>query len=88
MFNPQTILAKTPLDYTSEFALKWTASKISDEFLAPNFKKPKSESEIIKMPAIPPQETLMQKVSNVITFSGAIVLTLGIIVFRKKGKSG
>src|SRR3989344_295011 len=88
LFNPQTILAKTPLDYTSEFALKWTASKISDEFLAPDFKKPESESEIAKMPAIPPQETLMQKVSNVITFSGAIVLTLGIIVFRKKGKSG
>jgi hypothetical protein len=81
-------LPKTPLDYTSEYALKWTASKTSDEFLPPNFKKPKSEREIAKRPAILPQETFTQKISNTITLSGAIVLTLGIIVFRKKGLSG
>jgi len=84
LFQPQTIVPKTVLDYTSEHALKWTASKISDEFLPPNFKKPKSEREIAKKTAIAPYETALQKFSNAITLSGIVILGLGIIIFKRK----
>ena len=84
LFHPQTIIPKTASSYTNEYALKWTASRISDEFLRPDFKKPKSEEEISKKLAIPPQETLVQKLSNTISFGGIVILGLGIIVFRKK----
>jgi len=84
LFQPQTIVAKTVLDYTSEYALKWTASKISDEFLPPDFKKPKLEREIAKRPAIAPYETAVQKISNTITLSGIVILGLGIIIFKRK----
>jgi hypothetical protein len=84
LFNPQTVLSNTSFDYTNEYALKWTASKISDEFLPPNFKKPKSEREIAKRPAILPQETPVQKIANAITLSGIAILTLGIIIKDRK----
>lgn len=47
-FIPQTQLQKTVLDYTSEYALKWTASKISDEYLPANVKLPASWSDVPK----------------------------------------
>lgn len=46
LFQPQTILGKTNSDYTSEEAIKWTASKISDEYMPKNFKKPANVGEI------------------------------------------
>lgn len=48
LFQPQTILHKTYLDYTNEYALKWTASKISDEYLPVNVKLPISYVDIPK----------------------------------------
>ena len=85
LFNPQTILPKTPQNYTSERSLKWVASKISDEFLSPNFKKPKSEFEVSKKP-LPFKETIVQKVSNVVSLVGIAVLIIGIILLKGKAK--
>ena len=82
LFTPQTILSKTSDDYTNERALKWTTSKISDEFLPPNFKKPKSEYEIAKKP-VPFKETAIEKISNAASIVGIIVLIIGIIVAGK-----
>lgn len=80
LFQPQTIIPKTVLDYTNEYALKWTASKISDEFLPPNFKKPKSEYEVAKKP-LPFKETAIEKASNLVSLIGALALIIGIILF-------
>ncbi len=46
-FQPQTILSKTTQDYTNEIALKWVASKTSDEYMPKDFAKPKSQKEIM-----------------------------------------
>lgn len=46
-FIPQTIFKKSAEDYTSAYALKWTASRVSDEYMPQNFKKPTSSSEIV-----------------------------------------
>ena len=83
-FQPQTIALKTAGDYTNEYALKWTASKISDEYMPRDFKKPKSEYEIAKEPAILPQETAVQKISNIISMIGVLALIIGIIKFRRR----
>lgn len=48
LFVPQTVNGKTAADYTSEFNLKWTISKISDEYLPGNFSKPETKDEIVK----------------------------------------
>ena len=85
LFNPQTILSKTAEDYTNERALKWVASKTSDEFLPPDFNKPKSEREIAKSPAIQPKETALEKVSNIISLISVLSLIAGIILTRKRG---
>src|SRR3989344_4331732 len=85
LFQPQTILSKTSADYTNEIALKWTASKISDEFLPIGFKKPQSEREIAKRPATIPDQTLVQKISNITTLTGILIAAIGIIItIRKK----
>lgn len=48
LFVPQTYLEKNSEDYTNQYSLSWTTSKISDEYMPPNFSKPKSPNEIIK----------------------------------------
>jgi len=85
LFVPQTILHKTAADYTSEYALKWTASKISDEYLPPNFKKPKSEHEIAEKP-LPFKETAIEKTSNLVSLIGILALIIGIIARYGKNK--
>lgn len=77
-FVPQAIFSSTANDFTNEKALKWTASKISDEYLHSNFKKPKSEKEIAKTP-IPFQETTLEKASNIVSLVGILALFIGII---------
>ncbi|MDP3954755.1 MAG: hypothetical protein Q8Q15_00130, partial [bacterium] len=47
LFVPQAILSKTSNDYANELMLKWTTSKISDEYMPKGFVKPKSASEIV-----------------------------------------
>lgn len=85
LFVPQTILSKTVGDYTNEMALKWTVSKISDEYLPPNFKKPKSEKDIAKTP-IPFKETTLEKTSNTVSLIGVLALIIGIIFKHGKTK--
>ncbi|QQG41079.1 MAG: hypothetical protein HYV37_02015 [Candidatus Levyibacteriota bacterium] len=48
LFQPQTILLKTAQDYTNDRALKWIASKTSDEYLPTNVKLPISDYDIPK----------------------------------------
>lgn len=46
LFVPQTILYKNVYDFTSDYELKWTASKTSDEYLPKNVKLPRSYEAI------------------------------------------
>lgn len=85
LFSPQTILSRTSEDYTNDRAIKWVASKTSDEFLPLNFKKPRSEYEIARNP-LPFKETAVQKASNLVSFIGALALILGIILKYGKNK--
>ncbi|MDO8659113.1 MAG: hypothetical protein Q7K54_00760 [Candidatus Parcubacteria bacterium] len=85
LFTPQTILSRTAADYTSESTLKWTVSKISDEYLPSDFKKPKSEYEVFKKPLLF-RETAIEKVSNLISFIGMSALIIGIILRYGKKK--
>lgn len=85
LFIPQIIISKTVADYTSEYALKWVASKTSDEYLSPNFVKPKTANEIFKRrTSIKVKETNIEKISNVISLIGLLALVIGIIQYRKK----
>ncbi|MEK7450617.1 MAG: hypothetical protein AAB662_01615, partial [Patescibacteria group bacterium] len=83
LFNPQTIFSIRAAEYTNDFAIKWTASKISDEYLPANFKKPKSEKEIAKNP-IPFKETTLEKLSNIGSLIGILALFIGIISFTHR----
>jgi len=85
LFNPQTILHKTAVDYTNEHTLKWDTSRISDEYLSPNFKKPKSEKEVAKgQTNIRVEETNIEKISNMVSLIGLLAMALGIILFKSK----
>jgi len=46
IFTPQTVLNKTANDYTNDYHLRFTTSKISDEYMPVNFYKPKNFDEI------------------------------------------
>lgn len=48
LFKPQTILPRTARDYTSEANVKWTTSKISDEYMPKDFQKPKSLDDALQ----------------------------------------
>jgi len=88
-FTPQTILPKTTGDYTNEFTLKWTTSKISDEYLPLNFKKPQIPQEVYREQVnIGIKETPIERASNAVSFVGLLALILGIILFKRKQKYG
>lgn len=109
LFEPQTILGKYVLDYTSEFALKWTTSVISDEYLPKNVIPPQSydavpkiniqaenmsitvenhkklfEISSNKLPQLQFEETNIERMANIISIIGIVVLLAGIIVGRKR----
>ncbi|MDP2585785.1 MAG: hypothetical protein Q8P29_02815 [Candidatus Levybacteria bacterium] len=89
LFIPQTILSRTAVDYTNENTLKWAVSKISDEYLPSNFKKPKSQKDVYQGQVnIRVQETNIQRISNVISLIGFLALALGIILFKRRVKYG
>lgn len=48
LFAPQEYLARSSQNYTNSFSLNFTTSKISDEYMPKNFKKPEDPSQIIK----------------------------------------
>jgi predicted PurR-regulated permease PerM len=84
-FVPQTFFPAVSKDFTNETALKWIASKTSDEYLPPNFKKPNNPKDVYRGQVnIQVQETLVQKVSNIVSFVGLLALFLGIILFRDR----
>ena len=88
-FTPQTILPKSVTDYTNEFTLKWTTSKISDEYLPLNFKKPQIPQEVYRGQInIRVRETPIEKVSNAVSFVGLLAFILVIILFKRKQKYG
>jgi hypothetical protein len=86
LFYPQAITYRGSEEYTTERELKWVVSKISDEFLPPDFKKPKSEYEIAKAP-LDFQGTTVQKVSNAVSLIGILALFAGIIYNYGKKRS-
>ena len=47
LFNPQANLPKSSADYTNNYYLNWTASKISDEYLPKDFVRPISQKDIL-----------------------------------------
>lgn len=48
LFQPQTIMAKIAEDYTNEQTVKWTTSKISDEYMPREFTRPSSQDGVVK----------------------------------------
>jgi LPXTG-motif cell wall-anchored protein len=87
LFIPQTILPVTSKDFVSEYALKWTASKISDEFLPPDFKKPKDANGVYKGQSnIMVPQTSLENTSNAVSLFSLLALIIGIILIRRKKK--
>lgn len=84
-FAPQAIFRASASDFTNEIALKWTASRTSDEFLPPDFRIPKSEKDVSSNP-IPFKETAVEKASNAVSIIGALALIIGIIFRYGKNK--
>ncbi len=58
LFIPQIIINKNNNDYTNNVALKWIASKISDEYMPKNFNKPKSENQIVNNKILPAESSV------------------------------
>lgn len=84
-FQPQKILNKTANDYTNKYSLRWVTSKISDEYLPKNTKKPKNAEEaLISKRTFSFQENSIEKASDVISIAGILIVVLGIIFTRKK----
>ncbi len=84
-FQPQKILNVKVSDYTSEYSLKWTTSKISDEYLPKGVKKPNSASEALKnKQAFSFKETPIERNANLLSLAGIVVAVLGIIYTRKR----
>jgi uncharacterized membrane protein len=85
LFNPQKILLRDSSYYTSESALKWRISKISDEYLSKEFNKPKTEEEALKNNVIFSfEETGIEKTANIISLASLFMLIIGIIPWIKK----
>jgi hypothetical protein len=52
LFSPQTLTTATPASLTDEKVLRYTTSKVSDEYLPPYFQIPKNESDFVLTKAI------------------------------------
>ncbi len=79
LFAPKTIDNKTASDYISSYQLKWVTSKISDEYLPKNFKKPKDASAVFAGSPSAPSQTSIEIISNWASIAGIFILILGII---------
>lgn len=93
LFQPQKYLNRDSSYYTNQKYLTWTASKISDEYLAAGFIRPKNINEIsrVKLPendlfqlepvsrVYSTEQTLIQKLSNSLSMIGVVVIILVII---------
>jgi len=84
-FIPQKFLQVNPNYYTNEYSLKWTTSKISDEYLPKDTKKPKNAKEaLLNKQIFIFKETPIEKSANLISISGIGTLFIGIILSRKR----
>lgn len=76
IFQPQNIFQTQSSDFTNEKALKWNASKTSDEYMPKNFNKPATGEEIIK-------ETIKNspsiRVSNIVENSYSLQGTIEVL---------
>lgn len=83
LFQPQTILPKTANDYTSNTAVKWTISKISDEYLPKNFPKPINANDVVhaKLSVRNDFGTIQQKVIKTQQVSAVIKNTQSMQVY-------
>lgn len=63
-FNPQTILNKTSDGYTNSYSLKWETSKISDEYMPKNFKKPAGYFEVASFSILNSKDLRMKNFSQ------------------------
>ncbi len=84
LFNPQVIIMKTANDYIDDYTLKWSASKISDEYLPKNFKKPNSYKDVNHKIPDGFVSTSIDQIANVVSLSGIAISIAGIIYYRKK----
>lgn len=86
-FTPQKIILREESYYTSEYALKWRISKISDEYLPKDFIKPKTAEEAIDNKTMFSfNETVIEKTANIISLASLFMLILGIIPWVNKKK--
>jgi len=84
-FVPQKFLQVNSNYYTNEYSLKWTASKISDEYLPKDTKKPKNAKEaLLNKQIFIFKETPIEKVADLISICGIGILFIGIILSGKK----
>ncbi len=84
-FVSQKILQVDSSFYTNELALKWTTSKISDEYLPKNIKKPKNSKEaLLNKQTFSFKQTPIENIANIISLTGIIIVIIGIISTRKK----
>lgn len=83
-FQPQKIVNKSVTDYTSDYALKWKISKISDEYLPKNIAKPKNAQEALTNKVLFSFSTTpIENTSNFISLAGIVALFIGIISTSK-----
>ncbi|MCL4418715.1 YfhO family protein [Patescibacteria group bacterium] len=84
-FAPQKILQVNSNYYTNQHSLKWTTSKISDEYLPKGIKKPKNANEaLLNKQIFMFKETPIEKTANIISICGIVVLFIGIILPGRK----
>nr|MBI5455866.1 glycosyltransferase family 39 protein [Candidatus Levybacteria bacterium] len=84
-FVPQKFLNVNSSYYTSEYSLKWTTSKISDEYLPKDMRKPKNAKEaLLNKQTFSFQETPIEKLANFISLAGVLLLFAGIIRLKPK----
>lgn len=84
-FAPQELLRIDSNYYTNDYNLKWTTSKISDEYLPKDTRKPKSAKEaLLNKQKFTFKETPIEKVANLISVGGIGMLFIGIILSGKK----
>ncbi len=84
-FVPQKFLQVNSNYYTNEYGLKWTTSKISDEYLPKDTKKPKNAKEaLLNKQIFIFKETPIEKAADLISICGIGILFIGIILSGKK----
>lgn len=84
-FTVQKIINVSANYYTNEYSLKWTTSKISDEYLPKNIIKPKNAEEaLLNSQKLSFKETDIERISDFVSLAGISLLFLGIIYFKRK----